>query len=87
MDPGAREQFLASLSEFAARTAIPALVYVTHHIEEILPMFKKTLILKGGRVLYAGATREVMRRHLLNRLYGVQWELIKRRGRYWPLSK
>jgi iron complex transport system ATP-binding protein len=52
MDPGARENFLATLRRVAQQPKIPALIYVTHHIEEILAFFKKTLVLKDGQELY-----------------------------------
>lgn len=84
MDPGAREQFLASLDEFGRRENVPALIYVTHHIEEILPLFNKTLVLKAGKVLHAGDTAQVMKPNLLQEIYGVPLQLIKRKGRYWP---
>src|SRR5207244_9661551 len=47
MDPGARENFLASLRKVGRQKKMPALIYVTHHIEEILPLFGKTLVLRG----------------------------------------
>lgn len=84
MDPGAREQFLASLNEFGRRKNVPALLYVTHHIEEVLPLFNKTLVLKAGKVLHAGDTTQVMKPNLLKEIYGVPLQLIKRKGRYWP---
>jgi iron complex transport system ATP-binding protein len=85
MDPGAREQFLTSLQAFARSKHIPALIYVTHHIEEVLPLFRKTLVLRDGKVLLAGATRQVIQHDLLKKLYGVRLELIKKKGRYWPI--
>ena len=33
MDPGARENFLASLRRVGAQRKLPALIYVTHQIE------------------------------------------------------
>ena len=87
MDPGAREQFLSILKKFAAGRVVPALIYVTHHIEEILPEFGKTLVLRHGRILHAGPTRQVMQPGLLKQLYGVPLTLIKKKGRYWPVLK
>lgn len=83
MDPGARENFLASLERLGKQKSVPALVYVTHHIEEILPMFKKTLILKQGKVLAAGATEALLKRETLGKLYGVGFEIVKKKDRYW----
>jgi iron complex transport system ATP-binding protein len=87
MDPGARENFLASLRKVGARKKMPALIYVTHHIEEILPRFKKTLVLREGKVLYAGRTKQILKPHVLTELYGEPFSLIRRKGRHWPLAK
>jgi iron complex transport system ATP-binding protein len=86
MDPGARENFLATLRSVGKQKTLPSLLYVTHHVEEILPLFGKTLILKEGRVLYSGATRAVLNSEMLEALYGVPMSLIKKRGRYWPVA-
>src|SRR6266508_3079903 len=87
MDPGARENFLASLLKVGARRKMPALIYVTHHIEEILPQFKKTLVLREGKVLHAGQTKQILKPHVLAELYGESFSLIRRKGRLWPLPK
>jgi iron complex transport system ATP-binding protein len=85
MDPGARENFLTSLQILSRQKKIPSLVYVTHHIEEILPLFGKTLVLHRGRVLHAGTTRAVLDKNLLRELYGAPLSLIRKKGRLWPV--
>jgi iron complex transport system ATP-binding protein len=87
MDPGARESFLASLQALGREKKVPALVYVTHHIEEILPLFKKTLIMKDGKAVQAGETRALLTRKILEELYGVPLRLTMRNGRYWPVAR
>jgi iron complex transport system ATP-binding protein len=87
MDPGARENFLAFLRQIGAREKIPALIYVTHHIEEILPLFRRTLVLREGRVLHAGATARVLTPGVLEELYGAALTVSRRKGRYWPILK
>jgi len=87
MDPGAREKFLASLRKIGMQKKIPALIYVTHHIEEILPMFRKTLVLREGKVLYAGTTTRILKPGLLEDLYGARFLLIRRKSRYWPVAQ
>jgi iron complex transport system ATP-binding protein len=84
MDPGARENFLGTLRALGEQRKIPALIFVTHHIEEILPLFKKTLVLRDGRVLHAGETRRVLQGSVLKDLYDLPFTLVKRKGRYWP---
>ena len=87
MDPGARENFLASLQQLGKQKRVPALIYVTHHVEEILPVFRHTLVLREGKILYLGTTAGVLRQSVLKDLYGVDFTLIKRNGRYWPMMK
>lgn len=87
MDPGGRENLLESLQELAKQKQVPSLIYVTHHIEEILPLFKKMLILKEGRVLEAGATSALLKQDVLRKLYKVKLTLTKKNGRHWPTSQ
>ncbi len=87
MDPGARETFLAALSSLGKKGDLPALVYVTHHPEEILPIFNRTLVLSKGKVAARGETGAILTPPALKRLYGVSVELIERNGRYWPVPR
>jgi iron complex transport system ATP-binding protein len=87
VDPGARENFLATLQSVGKQKKIPSLIFVTHHVEEILPLFRNTLVLKEGKVLHAGNTSDVLKRNVLEELYGVSLAVMKRKGRYWPIVK
>ena len=87
MDPGARENFLATLQSVGKQKKIPSLIFVTHHVEEILPLFRNTLVLKEGKVLHAGNTSDVLKRNVLEELYGMSLAVMKRKGRYWPIVK
>lgn len=87
MDPGARENFLRMLRRIGRQKVMPALIFVTHHVEEILPLFRKTLVLRDGKVLYAGTSRRVLTPTLLQELYGAPLKIVKRKGRYWPVSR
>ena len=85
MDPGAREKFLVSLRKVGAQKKLPALIYVTHHVEEILPLFGKSLVLRGGKLLHLGKTQNVLKPQVLQELYGASLSLLRRGGRYWPV--
>lgn len=85
LDPGARETFLASLQTLGWQKGAPSLIYVTHHLEEIMPVFKKTLIVKEGRVIACGSTERIIHDRAVEALYGVSMKIIKRNGRYWPI--
>ena len=54
LDLGGREELVRRLGELAADTDAPALVLVTHHVEEIPPSFTDVLLLRQGRVVAAG---------------------------------
>jgi iron complex transport system ATP-binding protein len=85
MDPGAREVFLASLLSIGKNSSHPSFIYVTHHVEEILPIFTKILILKDGRVMKSGKTDNVLSGETISELYGISVQLVKKNGRYWPI--
>jgi iron complex transport system ATP-binding protein len=54
LDLGGREELVRRLAVVAADPYAPALVLVTHHVEEIPPGFTHVLLLRGGRVVTAG---------------------------------
>lgn len=87
LDPGARETFLASLHNLGLQRGAPSLVYVTHHLEEIMPVFRKTLIFKEGRVMASGNTEQVIHDRSIEDLYGISVQIIKSHGRYWPICR
>lgn len=87
MDPGARENFLSTLGTLGKRNRVPSLIYVTHHIEEILPLFRKLLVLKGGEVLESGDTSKLLKPNLLEKLYQLSLNVTKQKGRYWTIIK
>jgi iron complex transport system ATP-binding protein len=82
LDPVAREQFLQFLERLAHDRGAPALVLVTHHVEEIMPGFSHVLILKAGRVLASGAKAQVMSAGALSEAFGAKITLASNAGRY-----
>src|SRR5436190_16351183 len=53
LDPVAREHFLAFLQRLGTQRGAPALIFVTHHVEEIMPAFTHALLLREGRIVTA----------------------------------
>lgn len=78
MDPVAREAFLAGMETFAREPRGPALVLVTHHVEEITPGFSHALLLRAGKVLAAGRREEVLTSARLGEVFGARVRLGKR---------
>ncbi len=86
LDPGSREQFLESLQSLLGQKETPAVILVTHHIEEIVPGLKNVLVVHRGRVVKQGTTSEVLTPETLAVIYGRQpQELVENRGRFWPI--
>jgi iron complex transport system ATP-binding protein len=81
LDPAAREHFLQFLQRLGRRRNSPTLVLVTHHVEEVMPVFSQVLILKAGRLLAAGRRNEVLNGRVLSRAFGARLRLSNRRGR------
>ena len=50
-----------------------------------MPAFTSTLVLKGGRCLYAGPTAEALQPQLIGGLYGVPVRIVHEGGRCWPV--
>jgi iron complex transport system ATP-binding protein len=81
LDPAAREHFLQFIERLGRRRGAPALVLVTHHVEEIMPVFSHVLVLEGGRVLAAGAKGRVLKPAVLSRAFGAQVKVTRNGGR------
>ena len=82
LDPAAREHFLQFLQRLGRSKKSPTLILVTHHVEEIMPVFSHVLVLKAGCVLAAGRKPEVLTSPLLSRTFSARVKLSRRTGRY-----
>ena len=82
LDPAAREHFLQFLQRLGRGSHPPALVLVTHHVEEIMPVFSHALILKNGQVLGRGPLRQTLASETLSRAFGEPARLRRAHGRY-----
>ena len=82
LDPAAREHFLQFLQRLGVRKNSPTLVLVTHHVEEIMPVFSRVLILKRGRVLAAGKKPGVLNSKNLSAAFGTRMRLRRTGSRY-----
>jgi len=82
LDPVAREQFLKFIDDLASRPGAPALVLVTHHVEEITPAFTHALVLRTGAVVAAGPKERVVTSSVLSHAFGARIRVRTRDGRY-----
>jgi len=85
LDPAAREHFLQFLQQLGSQKNSPTLVLVTHHVEEIMPVFSHLLVLKSGRVLAAGEKADVLNSKNLSNAFGT-WMQLQRTGNRYALK-
>jgi iron complex transport system ATP-binding protein len=82
LDPAAREHFLQFLERLGHQKRSPTLVLVTHHVEEIMPIFSHVLVLSAGAVLAAGVKEKVLTGSILSKAFKASMKLGKAKGRY-----
>ncbi len=81
LDPVARENFLQFIEALARKRNSPALVLVTHHVEEIMPAFTHALLLRAGRVHAAGPRAKLLTSKNLSAIFNAPLRLTRHRGR------
>lgn len=69
LDIYAREYVLQAIADLAETTDM-TIIYVTHYVEEILPMFDKTILMKDGYIVDQGKTGEMFDNDSISRLLG-----------------
>ncbi|MEV8238605.1 ABC transporter ATP-binding protein [Microbacterium testaceum] len=82
LDLGAREELLALLSGYAQAPTTPAMVMVTHHVEEIPVGFTHVLLLRDGEVVASGPLGEALTAENLSKTFGLEITLTHEAGRY-----
>ena len=82
LDLGGREDLLARLEDLALDPDSPALVLVTHHVEEIPRGFSHGLILSEGKVVASGLLPDVLTAENLSTAFGQSIVLENADGRY-----
>ncbi|MGX1702410.1 ABC transporter ATP-binding protein [Microbacterium sp. NPDC055357] len=82
LDLGAREELLALLSGYAQAPTTPAMIMVTHHVEEIPVGFTHVLLLRDGRAVAQGPIAEALTAESLTETFGVPIILSEADGRY-----
>ncbi len=82
LDLGGREALVATLGELAADLASPAMVLVTHHVEEIPRGFTHVMLLREGRVVASGPLEEALTAQALSTTFDLPLELNLDNGRW-----
>jgi len=82
MDLGAREDLLRRLARLAADPETPAMILVTHHVEEIPIGISHALLLAEGKVVAQGLIDDVLTSENLSRTFALALSVERENGRY-----
>lgn len=79
----AREELMARITELANEKNGPTIIFVTHHIEEVLPVFSHTLLVQDGRIFDQGNRKSVLTSTRLSQFFQKTIEVEWRSDRAW----
>lgn len=84
LDPGNRARVLAYLKALAAQGR--TLVFTTHEPQAAAQVAHQVLLLREGRLLFAGSPEQALTPERLSALYGIPFEVHRCQGRtvIWP---
>ncbi len=82
LDVRAREEFLEKLSELVVMGK--HIMYVTHHVDEIMPWINRVMLLQSGQCVYAGKRDVLEDENLLSNVMGYSLGVFHYNGRvFW----
>jgi len=87
LDLGAREELVQLLGGYASSASAPAIIMVTHHVEEIPVGFTHAIVLSGGKVAASGPIGETLTSDILSSAFGIGVEVEQREGRFTARAK
>jgi iron complex transport system ATP-binding protein len=82
LDIGSREATIKILGGYASHPKAPAIIMVTHHLEEIPAGFTHALVLTAGKVSAAGPINSTLTTDKLSEAYGLGLEVVLLNGRF-----
>lgn len=83
LDIPGREQVLATVEQVLAAPDPPAVLMITHHVEELSPRTDQVMLMKGGRFLAVGRPAEIITPERLSETFGCRVYVRRVHGRYW----
>jgi iron complex transport system ATP-binding protein len=87
LDLAGREDLVKRLTDLANDQDAPAMVLVTHHLEEVPPGFTHALLLRDGKVVSAGPIRGVLTEENLGTAFDVALKVTEENGRYSAVAR
>ncbi|MBA4603113.1 ABC transporter ATP-binding protein [Thermoactinomyces mirandus] len=85
LDVFAREELLNLMNEIVQKNC--HLLYVTHHIEEIVDVISHVLLIRDGKIVASGPKQEVLTDELLSEVYKMPVKIRWEENRPWLTIK
>ena len=82
LDLGAREELLQLLGGYASAKSAPAIIMVTHHVEEIPVGFTHAMLLANGAITASGPIADVITAENLSTTFGLPLTVTHENGRF-----
>lgn len=82
LDLAAREQTLSIISQYAQSPYAPAMIMVTHHLEEIPAGFTHALIIRDGQIFAAGEINSTLTSEKISEAFGFELVVTNEGGRF-----
>jgi iron complex transport system ATP-binding protein len=82
LDLAAREQTISTIGQYAQSPYAPAIVMVTHHLEEIPAGFTHAMIVVDGEVYAAGTIESTLTSDKISEAFGFSMIVSQESGRY-----
>jgi iron complex transport system ATP-binding protein len=83
LDLVAREKLLQGLEALSRTPNAPTMIFVTHHLEEIMPSWTHVLLLKQGKCLAQGLKQEILSPEPLSEAFEIPIQVATDGRRYW----
>lgn len=87
LDLAARETTVSIIGQYASAPAAPAIVMVTHHLEEIPLGFTHALLLRDGEIFAAGPIGQTLTTEKVSEAFGVDVLVTHDGGRFTARAK
>ena len=84
LDICAREDFLGALKKLMNGKS-HSLIYVTHHVEEIIPIFGKIFIIEDGKCFFKGEVDDAVKQNIFTALFNREIEIFKKGERLYSV--
>ena len=87
LDMASRELTIGILGEYASSSVAPAMVMVTHHLEEIPEGFTHVALLKEGRIFAAGEIHSTLTSDKVSEAFGFGLHIDFNDGRFYARAR